>query len=194
MRWQGLVMTLALVVLAGAACAQETGTKDAPTGIYAFKVKSIDGQEVPLAPYKGKVLLIVNVASRCGYTPQYRGLESLYTRYKDKGLVVLGFPSNDFGRQEPGTNAEIKAFCRNTYGVDFPMFEKIAVTGAEKDPLYKYLTEKETNPEFAGEVAWNFNKFLVDRKGKVVARFASQDYPEAENVVKAIEDALAQQP
>jgi glutathione peroxidase len=154
-------------------------------------MRNIDGKPVRLAKYQGKVLLIVNTASQCGHTPQYEGLESLYRKYKDRGFVVLGFPSNDFGGQEPGTNSEIKAFCKTKYAVTFPMFAKIKVTGAEADPLYKYLTEPPTAGKFAGPVQWNFTKFLVGRDGKVVARFASGVKPDAPELTTTLEAELA---
>jgi len=134
--------------------------------------------------------LIVNVASKCGYTPQYEGLQKIYQEYKDKGLVILGFPANNFKNQEPGTNEEIKEFCSLNYGVTFPLFAKISVKGDDIHPLYRYLTSQDTNPEFAGDISWNFNKFLVDPSGKVVARFESRDKPESEKVVAAIEVSL----
>jgi glutathione peroxidase len=156
-----------------------------------FKMKDIDGSDVKLSKYKGKVLLFVNTASKCGYTPQYEGLEAIYNKYKDQGFYVLGFPANNFGAQEPGTEAEIKEFCTLKYHVTFPMFAKISVKGDDQDPLYKYLTSKETNPQFAGDISWNFNKFLIDRDGKVVARFSSKDTPESPEVTAAIEKYLA---
>lgn len=160
--------------------------------IYDFTVKDIDGKDVKLKQYKGKVALVVNTASKCGYTPQYQGLQAVYEKYKDKGFVILGFPANNFGAQEPGTNAEIKEFCESKYKVSFPMFAKISVKGEDQEPLYKFLTGKETNPEYAGDITWNFNKFLVDKKGKIIARFTSKDKPESETVMQAIEKALAQ--
>jgi glutathione peroxidase len=166
------------------------GEKMAENSVLDFTMKSIDGDDVKLDSYGGKVLLLVNVASKCGYTPQYRGLESVYKKYKDQGLVVLGFPANNFFWQEPGTNEEIKTFCTTKYNVTFPMFAKISVKGDKIHPLYKFLTSKQTNPEFGGTISWNFNKFLVDRAGKVVARFSSKDEPESEKVVQAIEQAL----
>lgn len=156
-----------------------------------FKMKDIDGNDVKLKKYKGNVLLVVNTASKCGYTPQYEGLQSTYAKYKDQGFYVLGFPANNFGGQEPGTDPEIKEFCSLKYKVTFPMFSKISVKGDDQDPLYKFLTSKETDPDFAGDITWNFNKFLVDRKGKVVARFSSKDKPESEAVTQAIEKYLA---
>jgi glutathione peroxidase len=166
------------------------GETMAEKSVLDFTMKSIDGDDVKLDSYSGKVLLLVNVASKCGYTPQYRGLESVYKKYKEQGLVVMGFPANNFLWQEPGTNEEIKTFCTTKYNVTFPMFAKISVKGDKIHPLYKFLTSKQTNPEFAGAISWNFNKFLVDRAGKVVARFSSKDEPENEKVVQAIEQAL----
>jgi glutathione peroxidase len=136
------------------------------------------------------VALVVNVASQCGYTPQYAGLEAIYEKYKDQGLVVLGFPANNFGNQEPGTNDEIKQFCTRNYKVTFPMFAKISVTGDDKTPLYQYLTSKEANEKTAGEVRWNFTKFLVGRDGKVVARFEPDVAPEDPELVTAIEASI----
>lgn len=162
----------------------------AASSIYDFTLNSIGGQPVPLASYKGKVALVVNVASKCGYTPQYKGLEALYKKYKDKGFVILGFPANNFGGQEPGTNAEIQTFCSRTYSVTFPMFSKISVKGSDQAPLYQYLTDKSANPETGGEIGWNFTKFLVDRNGKIVARFDSGVEPESSDVTKAIEAVL----
>jgi len=158
----------------------------AANSVHEFTMKSIDGADTPMAAYKGKVALIVNTASACGYTPQYAGLESLYRKYKDRGLVVLGFPSNDFGGQEPGTEAEIKTFCKRTYDVTFPMFAKVKVKGEGKAALYQYLTGSK-----GGEVRWNFTKFLVDGNGKVIGRFEPGSKPESEEVVKAVEAALA---
>jgi len=155
-------------------------------------MKDIDGKDVKLKSYKGNVLLVVNTASKCGYTPQYEGLQATFDKYKDRRFYVLGFPANNFGDQEPGTAAEIKEFCESKYKVTFPMFAKISVKGDDQDPLYSYLTKKETNPEFAGDITWNFNKFLIDRKGKVVARFTSKDKPDGEAINAAIEKYLAQ--
>jgi glutathione peroxidase len=157
-----------------------------------FKMKDIDGKDVKLKKYKGNVLLVVNTASKCGYTPQYEGLQAQYDKYKDKGFFVLGFPANNFGSQEPGTEKEIKEFCESKYKITFPMFAKISVKGDDIDPLYSFLTSKETNPQFAGDITWNFNKFLIDRKGNVVARFTSKDKPESEAVTQAIEKYLAE--
>jgi glutathione peroxidase len=163
----------------------------AASGPLDFTMKDIDGKDVELAKtYKGKVVLIVNVASKCGLTPQYEELQKLYDAYKARGLVVLGFPANEFGAQEPGTNAEIKEFCTSKYKVAFPMFEKIVVKGEGIHPLYKFLTEKESDPAFAGEIKWNFTKFLVGRDGKLAARFEPKVTPSAKEVAAAIETAL----
>src|ERR1700691_1058720 len=143
----------------------------AATSIYDFTLPSIDGKPAPLANYKGKVVMLVNVASRCGFTPQYTALESTYEKFKDKGFVIVGIPANNFGAQEPGTNAEIKTFCSSKYNVTFPMMSKVSVKGDDTTPLYKFLTDKSTNPEFAGDIKWNFTKFLVGRDGTVIARF-----------------------
>jgi glutathione peroxidase len=157
-----------------------------------FKVKDIDGKEVDLAKtYAGKVVLVVNVASKCGLTPQYAELQKLYEDNKDKGLVILGFPANEFGAQEPGTNAEIKEFCASKYKVSFPMFEKVVVKGDGIHPLYKFLTDKATNADSPGEIKWNFTKFLVGRDGKLVARFEPKVTPSSKEVTTAIEKALA---
>jgi glutathione peroxidase len=177
-----------IVGFAPVSSAQETK----PVSVLDFKLKDIDGKDVDLAKYKGEVLLVVNVASKCGYTPQYKGLEAVYEKYKEKGFEVLAFPANEFGAQEPGSSADIKQFCTSKYNVTFPIFEKIVVKGEGINPLYKFLTEKETNEKFAGEIPWNFSKFLVNRKGEVIARFAPGDKPESEKVTAEIEKALAE--
>jgi len=152
--------------------------KDSKMSIYQFKTKSLQGEEVRLKDYKGKVLLIVNTASKCGFTPQYEGLEKLYKQYKDKGLVILGFPSNQFGNQEPGTAEEISNFCTRNYGVTFPMFMKIEVNGKNADPIYKYM--KKVLPGTVGDdIKWNFTKFLFDRNGNPVERYAPTTKPES---------------
>ena len=161
----------------------------AASGIYSFTLNSIDGKPAPLADYKGKVVLVVNVASQCGYTPQYSALESTYEKYKDQGFVILGFPANNFGAQEPGTNEEIKTFCTRKFIVSFPMYSKISVKGADQTPLYAYLT-KDTGPGITGEIKWNFTKFLIDRNGKVVQRFEPAITPDSKEVVGAIEKEL----
>jgi len=158
--------------------------------VHEFTLNSIDGRPAPLSAYQGKVVLIVNVASRCGFTPQYAGLEALYEKYKDQGFVILGFPANNFGGQEPGTNEEIKTFCSTKYNVTFPMYSKISVKGDDQAPLYRFLTDKQANPATGGEIQWNFTKFLVDKNGKVVARFEPKVTPESPDVTGAIEKAL----
>jgi len=161
----------------------------AGSGVYGFTLNSIDGKPAPLADYKGKVVMIVNVASQCGYTPQYSALETIYEKYKDQGFVILGFPANNFGAQEPGTNEEIKTFCTRKYSVTFPMYSKISVKGADQAPFYAYLT-KETGTGIAGDIKWNFTKFLVDRDGKVVQRFEPAVTPDSKEVTAAIEKQL----
>jgi glutathione peroxidase len=161
----------------------------AASGIYGFTLNSIDGKPAPLADYKGKVVMIVNVASQCGYTPQYSALEAIYEKYKDQGFVILGFPANNFGAQEPGTNEEIKTFCTRKYSVTFPMYSKISVKGDDQAPLYAYLT-KETGSGISGDIKWNFTKFLVDRNGKVVQRFEPAVTPDSKEVTAAIEQQL----
>ena len=173
-----------------------------PTSLREIPLTRIDGSGGSLGDYAGNVLLVVNVASKCGLTPQYEGLESLYRTYRDRGFAVLGFPANDFNGQEPGSEAEINEFCRSVYGVEFPMFAKIKVTGPDKHPLYKALLEAQPRAEFeknstslpeegsASEVHWNFEKFLIDRSGTVIRRFAPDTKPENKAVVEAIEMAL----
>jgi glutathione peroxidase len=163
-----------------------------PTSVLDFHVKDIEGKDVDLASYKGKVLLIVNTASQCGLTPQYKDLEAIYEKYKDQGFAILAFPANEFGKQEPGSNEEIKEFCSTKYKVSFPLFSKIVVKGKGIDPLFDFLTSDATNPKFAGPIKWNFNKFLVDRKGEVIARFEPKKEQWSEPVVTAIEKALAE--
>jgi glutathione peroxidase len=157
----------------------------AASSLYDFTLNSIDGQPAPLAAYKGKVLLVVNVASKCGFTPQYKALEALYEKYKDQGLVVIGFPANNFMAQEPGTNEEIKTFCSRTYNVTFPMYTKISVKGDDKAPIYQFLTEQK-----GGEIKWNFTKFLVARDGTIISRFEPAVKPDSPEVIAAIEKAL----
>lgn len=155
--------------------------------IYSFKAKLIDGKEVRLSDYRGQAILIVNTASKCGFTPQYAELEKLYERYKDRGLTVLAFPANNFMGQEPGSNEEIKKFCDLRFNVTFPLFEKIDVKGEKIHPLYAYLTQA---TGFKGEITWNFNKFLVDPNGNVVARFDSGIEPLSEDVTRKVEESL----
>jgi len=155
--------------------------------VHAFSAKTIDGRDVNFAEYKGRPLLVVNVASKCGLTPQYEGLEKLHEDYGARGLRVLGFPANEFGKQEPGTNDEIKTFCTSNYGVGFDMFGKVVVKGEGIHPLFEYLTKQS---KFAGDIKWNFNKFLVDKNGEVVARFEPQVEPTSPEVRQAIEKLL----
>ena len=159
--------------------------------VYDFTLNTIDGQPTSLGTYKGKVVMLVNVASRCGFTPQYTSLESTYEKFKDKGFVIVGIPANNFGAQEPGTNAEIKTFCSTKYNVTFPMMSKVSVKGDDTTPLYQYLTDKSANPSTGGDIQWNFTKFLVGRDGQIVARFEPKVTPDSPEVTAAIEKALA---
>jgi len=161
----------------------------AADSLYNIPLKDIDGKDTTLKPYAGKVLLLVNVASKCGFTPQYAALEAIYKKYQDQGLIVCGFPCNQFLSQEPGTDAEIKAFCTSKYDVTFPMFDKLEVNGANRHSLYVALAGKES--PFPGNIHWNFTKFLIGRDGKIVARFESKVKPDSPEVTKAIEAALA---
>lgn len=190
MRCALAVLTLALVggIDMPTAVAAE---KDKPAGVLDFEMKSLTGKPIELKQYQGKVVLIVNVASQCGLTPQYEQLQKLYDKYSGKGLAVLGFPANEFGKQEPGTDGEIAQFCQKNYGVTFDMFSKVVVKGDGQCPLYQFLTSKETNPKFPGDIQWNFEKFLVNRQGEVIQRFAPPVRPDAPEVVSAIEAALA---
>jgi glutathione peroxidase len=174
---------LSLLIFAGVAMAGEKS-------IYDFTMNSIDGKATPLSSLKGKVVLLVNVASRCGFTPQYSALESVYEKYKGRGFVIVGIPANNFGSQEPGTNEEIKTFCSTKYNVTFPMMSKVSVKGGDITPLYQYLTDKAANPQTGGEIQWNFTKFLVGPDGKPVARFEPNITPDDPQVVAAIEKAL----
>ncbi|MBC7785716.1 MAG: glutathione peroxidase [Burkholderiales bacterium] len=167
-----------------------TQPASAYTGPLQYQVKDVDGNNVNLADHRGKVVLIVNVASKCGFTKQYTALEALNQKYKDRGLVIIGFPANNFKGQEPGTDLEIKAFCTGTYNVTFPIMSKISVKGDDKHPLYKFLTEPTTAGDFAGEIGWNFSKFLIDRTGQVYARYASAMKPDDPEFIAAIEKAL----
>jgi glutathione peroxidase len=171
-------------------CAAASMAAAQASSIYDFTMKSIDGQQVSLSSFKGKVVLLVNVASKCGFTPQYSALESVYEKYKDRGLVIVGVPANNFAQQEPGTDAEIKQFCTNKYNVSFPMMSKVSVLGDDKTPLYVYLTDKSTDPKFAGDIKWNFTKFLFDRNGNLIDRFEPPVKPDAPEVISAIEGAL----
>ena len=181
---------LACLMVAGVALMSVAADK-APS-VLSHTVKDIDGKAITLTQYQGDVLLIVNTASKCGLTPQYEGLEAAYSKYKEKGFKVLAFPANEFMGQEPGTNAQIKEFCTGKYHTTFPIFEKIVVKGKGINPLYSYLTSKETDPKFPGEISWNFAKFLINRKGEVIARFDPKEKPDSPKIVAAIEAALAE--
>ena len=161
------------------------------TSALNFQMKSLSGGDVDLAQYQGKVVLIVNVASACGYTPQYKGLQELHEKYAAQGLVVLGVPSNDFGQQEPGSEAEIAQFCQANYDVGFEMLSKVKILGDDKAELYRYLTSSETNPDAPGDVKWNFEKFLIGRDGRIVGRYPSSVAPDAPELIEAIEGELA---
>jgi glutathione peroxidase len=177
-----IVLTFLLIMVLGI-------SNENPNSIYEFKLKNIDGKEVSLDSYKGKAVLIVNVASKCGYTPQYEGLQALYETYKDEGLVILGFPANNFKGQEPGSNEDIKQFCTLEYGVEFPMFSKVSVKGDDQAELFKYLTSLD-NPDFTGDIEWNFEKFLISKEGTLQRRFRSKVKPQSEELVSAIESEL----
>jgi glutathione peroxidase len=182
MRKLTMVLLLAFAVAAASATARS---------IYDFTMKSIDGQPVSLKSYHGKVVLLVNVASKCGFTPQYAGLEAVYEKYKDRGLVIVGVPANNFAQQEPGTNEEIKKFCSNKYNVTFPMMSKVSVLGEDETPLYRFLTDKSDDPRFGGDIKWNFTKFLFDRNGHAVARFEPAVKPDSPEMTAAIEATLS---
>ncbi len=171
--------------------ADETDTAAVPAALN-FTMKTLDGQDVELAKYAGKVVVFVNTASRCGMTPQYKQLEELHEKYADKGLAIVGVPCNQFGGQEPGTAEEIKTFCETKYGVKFDMLAKVDVNGEGQADLYKYLTGLDAKPKGKGDVGWNFEKFVVDRKGNVIARFGSRTKPDSEEFVEVIEGALGQ--
>jgi glutathione peroxidase len=191
----GLTTLLLLSPLAAVSAADDakkpTDAAKKATSVLDFHMKDIDGKDVDLAKYKGDVFLIVNTASQCGLTPQYKDLEAIYEKYKEKGFDILAFPANEFGKQEPGSNEKIKEFCSTEYKVSFPLFSKIVVKGKGIDPLYDYLTSKETNPKFAGDIPWNFTMFLVDHKGEVIARFNSKK-PFSKEIEPAIQKALTE--
>ena len=184
-RWWILGAVLAGVMAAGAAEGVEP-----VQSIHEFTMTDIDGREVALSDYREQVLLVVNVASKCGFTRQYAGLEKLYQAYKDRGFAVLGFPANNFMGQEPGTEAEIKSFCTLTYGVTFPMFAKISVKGKTIHPLYAFLIDKKLHPEHGGAISWNFNKFLIGKDGRVLGRYGSRTEPDDPDLAAAIAAAL----
>ncbi len=185
-----MLATAFLLLAATTSHAADQESKKVPTAL-AFKMKTLAGKEVELSKYQGKVLLIVNVASKCGLTPQYKQLQALHMKYAKQGLAVVGFPCNQFLGQEPGTAEQIQEFCRVNYGVQFDLFAKVEVNGDGACPLYKHLTALKTKPKGPGKISWNFEKFLISRDGKVVARFAPKTKPDAPEVVKAIEAELA---
>lgn len=188
-RRQLLALAVLGVALSTLSADDKGGTK--VTSPLDFKLEDIHGKEFDLAKLKGKVVLLVNVASECGYTPQYKGLQALYEKYSPEGLVVIGIPSNEFGKQEPGTNAQILKFCETNYKVTFPMMAKVVIKGEGQIPLYKFLTSKDTNPKFSGQVGWNFEKFLIGKDGQVAGRFKSGVEPMSEELVGAIKKELA---
>lgn len=186
-----LTLSLSAACLLALGMTVSAAEKDAAHPIYGQKMKSLSGKEVDFSAYKGKVLLIVNVASECGATPQYEPLQALHTKYSQQGLAILGFPCNQFGKQEPGTEAEIATFCKKNYGVEFDMFAKIDVNGESQAPLYKYLTSEAAYQADPGKVRWNFEKFLVSRDGQVIGRFRTAVEPDDAQVISAIEAALS---
>jgi glutathione peroxidase len=191
-----LILGTMAVLLTGCCATQaraqeKSGKEVAP--VLRFTMNNLAGKPVDLSKYRGKALLIVNVASECGYTPQYKGLQALHEKYAAQGLAILGIPSNDFGSQEPGTNEQIADFCKKNYGVTFDLFAKVPVAGKDQTPLYRFLTSEQTNPRLAGPVRWNFEKFLIGRDGSIVARFASDVEPDSDEVLRALRAALAKQ-
>lgn len=186
-----LFTALAIMGITASVTHSQEKTGDGKAAVLNFKMKTIDGKDTDLSQYKGKVVMVVNVASKCGLTPQYKGLQALYAKYKDKGLVIIGVPANEFGGQEPGTDEEIAKFCSSKYDVTFPMLSKVVVKGKGICPLYAFLTSKATNPSFGGEIQWNFTKFLVSRQGEVVNRFEPRVSPDSKEIVGAIEAELA---
>ena len=187
--WLGVFVVLLLAAITSAGYYYFAAGGE-PVNVLRHTMKDIDGNDVDLSQYLGKVVMIVNVASKCGFTPQYKELEALYQKYKDRGFVILGFPANDFLHQEPGTDEEIKSFCSLNYGVTFPIFSKITVLGRNKAPLYEDSVSRKTNPDYSGMIKWNFSKFLIGRDGKVINRFAPTTSQNAESVINAIEQAL----
>jgi glutathione peroxidase len=182
------LLLLALVAAPFAGAEEKGDKKVAP--VLNFKMKTLDDKEVDLSKYQGKVVMFVNVASKCGYTKQYKALQALHDKYAETGLVIIGVPANEFGKQEPGTNQEIAEFCSTQYGVKFPMLSKVVVKGEGICPLYKYLTEKETNAKSAGAIKWNFTKFVIGKNGAIVARFEPEVKPDSEEFIKTIEAEL----
>jgi glutathione peroxidase len=191
-----MLRTLTIVALVLACGAISKADPAAPTTqpvapVLNFTMRSLEGQDIPLSRYQGKVILMVNVASHCGHTPQYKPLEALYTKYGPQGFMILGFPANDFKQQEPGTDAEISEFCKKNYGVTFDMFSKVVVKGDGQCDLYKFLTSADTNPKFPGDITWNFEKFIIGRNGQIVNRFSPKIEPDAPEVISAIEAEIA---
>jgi glutathione peroxidase len=186
------MIRLSAIVMACLIAAQTFAQRPAtmPTSVLDQTVKDIDEKDHDLAQYKGKVVLIVNVASKCGFTKQYAGLQKLYEDKKDGGLVILGFPANNFGSQEPGSNEQIKEFCSSKFSVTFPMMAKVSVKGDDKSPVFKFLTEKPTAGELAGEIKWNFSKFLIGRDGQLIARYESKVAPDDAKLIEAIDAAI----
>ncbi|MFZ4619924.1 MAG: glutathione peroxidase [Bacteroidota bacterium] len=182
-----ILMTAVSVFMLTLVTAQES-KKMTEAPFYGFTMKTLEGKDRSLAEYKGKVVMVVNTASFCGYTPQYKDLETLYKQFKDKGFVIIGFPANNFGKQEPGTDKDIAVFCERNYGVSFPMFSKISVKGDDIHPLYKYLT---TSTQFKEDIAWNFTKFIIDKNGNVAAKYASKVKPTEKEVTSKIDELLA---
>jgi glutathione peroxidase len=189
-----LIIVLIVVIISLAVSPGASHPTEDKKSVLEYTLALADGTQQPLESFRGKVLLLVNVASKCGFTGQYEGLEKLQKKYESEGFTVLAFPANDFLGQEPGTNEEIATFCRMSYGVTFPVFAKISVIGAEQHPLYRFLTNEATNPGFAGKISWNFNKFLIDRTGKVVARYGSRTVPEDAQLIADLEKALKAKP
>jgi len=189
-----LIIVLIVVIISLAVSPGASHPPEDKKTVLEYTLELADGTPQPLDRFRGKVLLLVNVASKCGFTGQYEGLEKLQKKYESEGFSVLAFPANDFLGQEPETNEEIVTFCRMNYGVTFPVFAKISVIGAEQHPLYRFLTNEATNPGFSGKISWNFNKFLVDRTGKVIARYGSRTTPEDAQLIIDLENALKAQP
>lgn len=179
-----IILTLILV-----ASFMSISTTPAPNGFHDFTKRDIRGNEINLEAYKGKVVMVVNTASKCGFTPQYKDLQALYEKYEQSDFVILGFPANNFGGQEPGSDEEIAQFCEANYGVSFPMFSKVSVKGNDQDPLFKYLTSQ-PNQDFTGDINWNFEKFLIDKEGNLVRRFRSRTSPMSDEVIASIETIL----
>ena len=189
---RSIALLVVCFIASAFALADDTKKENSVPAALSFTMTSLNGKPVNLGKYHGKVVLMVNVASKCGYTPQYKSLQALHEKYKDQGLAILGFPANNFGEQEPGTDNEIADFCEKNYGVQFDMFSKVSVKGDDICPLYKYLTtSQDIDEKHRGEVKWNFEKFLISRDGKVSNRFRSKVAPDSEEMVKAIEAELA---